>query len=82
MSDDLTELLRNLAARFGRCRDQETVQKAADEIERLRAESERLREALRELAGDWEGCGVAKAMRQVARAALGEETGCPTSTIK
>jgi hypothetical protein len=36
MSDDLTELLRNLAARFGRCRDQETVQKAADEIERLR----------------------------------------------
>ncbi len=47
MSDDLTELLRNLAARFGRCRDQETVQKAADEIERLRAENERLREALR-----------------------------------
>jgi hypothetical protein len=46
MSDDLTELLRNLAARFGRCRDQETVQKAADEIERLLAREARLREAL------------------------------------
>ena len=39
----------------------------------LGKEAGRMREALRELAEDWEGCGVAKAMRQVARAALGEE---------
>ena len=46
MNDDLTELLCNLATRFGRCRDQETVQKAVDEIERLRGREERLREAM------------------------------------
>jgi CRISPR/Cas system-associated protein Csm6 len=75
MSDDLTELLRNLAARFGRCRDQETVQKAADEIERLRAENERLREALTMFTMFYP-FGISLELDQAfrtARAALGEE---------
>ena len=33
---DIVERLRDLALRFGKCRDQQTCTDAADEIERLR----------------------------------------------
>jgi hypothetical protein len=61
MSDDLIERLR------------EHIAQQQLDIVTLGQEVGRLREALRELAEDWECCGVSKAMRQVARAALGEE---------
>jgi hypothetical protein len=45
MTDDLVERLLNLVDRFGRCRDRDTVQEAADRIAALTANSARLRKS-------------------------------------
>lgn len=92
MSDDTSDLLEQLRTRHIKLGFNEVTESlfsaAADEIERLNAENARLREALECLIDEQNGPPLLGherswcAAMEKARAALGEEKGCPTSTIK
>ncbi len=76
---DIVQKLRAYRPRYGWPEEYSTVVEptmnhvAADEIERLRADNDRLREALEKIVGAPSCCNWAGFLQKNARAALGEE---------
>jgi len=81
--DDIVTRMHALAERFGKCSDQKTCAEAAAEIERLRAENARLRDALIRIEtlademmfGRSSYVGAIRDTARAARAALAEKEG-------